>query len=206
MPTEVLVIGAGGHSKVVTEALLSSQPKARLIVADENVAKVGRTLLGKIFIEYLGDWSDFAGLCHVAIGNNRVRQKFGLKGKKEGKKLFTVVHPSACLSPTATVSNGCFIAAKVVIAAESEFGEGCIINHGAVVDHDCYIGSYSHIAPNATLCGGVIVGRGCLIGAGATILPMVKIGDGTVIGAGAVITGDVLNNQTYIGVPGKRVK
>jgi len=75
-----------------------------------------------------------------------------------------------------------------------------------VVDHDCCIGSYSHIAPNATLGGGVIVGQGCLVGAGATILPMVKIGDGSVIGAGAVITGDVLNNQTYIGVPGKQVK
>jgi len=206
MPTEVLVIGAGGHSKVVTEALQASQPMARLVVVDEDITKAGHTLLANIPIEYLGDWSDFAVLCHVAIGNNSVRQRCGLEAHKNGKKLFTVVHPSACLSPTATVSGGCFIAAKAVVAAESKLGEGCIINHCAVVDHDCCIGPYSHIAPHATLSGGVVVGQGCLIGAGAIILPMVKIGDGTVIGAGAVITGDVLNNKTYIGVPGKQVK
>jgi len=206
MPTEILVIGAGGHSKVVIEAFQASDPNNRLVLADEDMVKAGQTLLGKIPIGFLGDWSDFSELCHVARGNNSARQRCGLEAQKKGKKLFTVVHPSACLSPTAIVSDGCFIAAKTVVAAESKLGEGCIINHGAVVDHDCCIGPYSHIAPNATLGGGVIVGQGCLIGAGATILPMTKIGDGSVIGAGAVITGDVLNNQTYIGVPGKQVK
>lgn len=206
MPTEVLMIGAGGHSKVVIEALQASQPMARLVVADEDRTKAGHLLFGKMPIQYLQDWSAVGGLCHVAIGDNSSRKKCSLKAQKQGKSLLSVIHPNACLSPSAAVSDGCFIAAKAVVAAESRLGYGCIINHGAVVDHDCRIGAYSHVAPNATLGGGAVVGDGCFIGAGATVLPMVKIGNGAVIGAGAVITRDVTSNQTYIGVPGKQVK
>lgn len=80
-----------------------------------------------------------------------------------------------------------------------------IVNHGAVVDHDCVVGEFAHVAPNATLGGGVSVGRLSMVGAGATVLPGTRIGRGCIIGAGAVVRRDVPDGATVVGVPAKAI-
>ena len=203
MPTELLVIGAGGHAKVVIEANQATNPGCHIFLADQDILKEGKILLGNIPIRILGNWEALPEQYHVAIGDNQARQQVNIEAQEQGKQPFTIVHPDACVSPSASLESGVFVAAKAVIAAEAKIGEGCIINHGTIIDHDCCVGSYSHMAPNSTLSGGVQVGQGCLIGAGATLLPMVKIGDHVVVGAGAVVTCDVPDNQVVVGVPGR---
>jgi sugar O-acyltransferase (sialic acid O-acetyltransferase NeuD family) len=205
MPTELLVVGAGGHAKVVIEAILASSPEHCISVVDKDLSKTGQLLLGKFTIKLWGSSSKFSKLCHVGIGSNLVRRQLGGEALLQGGRLFTVVHPDAYLSPSAYLYDGCFVAAKAVVGAEAIIGGGSIINHGSVIDHDCRIGVYSHIAPNATLGGGVCVGEECLVGAGATILPMVEIGNNVVIGAGAVVTCNVPDHKIVVGVPGRYV-
>lgn len=205
MPTELLVIGAGGHAKVVIEAIQKKSDASRIVLADQDSTKEGKKMLGNISIKHLNYWAALPEQYHVAIGGNKERQQLSIVAQEQGKQPFTVVHPDASVSPSANLGGGCFVAAKVVIAAEAKIGEGCIINHGAVVDHDCQIGAYSHIAPNVTLGGDVEVGRECLIGAGAIILPMVKIGSQVIVGAGAVIISDIPDHQTVMGVPGRSI-
>ena len=205
MPTELLIIGAGGHSRVVIEAIQSKEPTRSVILADENRSKEGSKLLGNIPIRFLENWIGLPELYHIAIGNNRVRQQLGIKGQEYDKKFYTVIHPAACVSPSAHLGKGSFLAAMSVIAAEVKINEGCIVNHGAVIDHNCIIGSYSHISPSSTLGADVEVGDRCLIGAGATLLPTIKVGHDVVVGAGAVVTHDVLDNQTVVGVPARCV-
>lgn len=205
MPTEMLIIGAGGHSKVVIEALEASEVDTEIILTDHDDTKSGQFLFGAQLISKLQDWILLPDLFHVAVGNNCYRKKCFLEAREQGKKPVNIVHPKASISPSAKIENGGFVGATAVVSAEVYIGPGCIINHGVIVDHDCRVGSFSHIAPNATLGGGVVVGEECLIGAGATILPEIKIGDRAVIGAGAVILSDVPDGQTYIGVPGRQV-
>lgn len=205
MPTEILIIGAGGHSKVVIDALQVSKPETDFMVVDYDNSKAGWLIFGRVPVVLLDKWPQPHKLYHVAIGDNTIRKKCSLEAQKQGKKPITIFHSDASISTTSKISEGCFIAAKAIVAAESELGEGCIINHGAVVDHDCKVAPYSHIAPNVTIGGSVVIGEKCLIGAGSIILPSVKIGNQVVIGAGAVITRDVPDNQIMIGVPGKKV-
>jgi len=205
MPTDalILVFGAGGHAKVVVDAILSSGP-AELMVVDDAPKVAGQLLLGIP----IGVPSEAIGTCtrfHVAIGDNGTRQRKSAEIVGAGLRPFTVVHAEAKVSRSATVGAGAFLAASCVLGPEVALGTGVVINHGAVVDHDCSVGEFAHIAPNATLGGGVIVGRLSVVGAGATVLPGVRIGERCVIGAGAVVRRDVLDGTTVVGVPAREV-
>lgn len=197
----LIIIGAGGHSKVVVDAIECAQLNYTLQLCDDSPALLGTEIMGlsiqKIPIS-LEASTDFT---HIAIGNNRVRKLFG---EKLSPALFmTIIHPTAVISRHAHMSNGIFIAAQATLAPYCHIGKGCIINHGAIIDHDVSIGAYSHIAPNATLGGQVSIGEGVLIGANATILPGIQIGNGAIVGAGSVVTKHVADNTTVKGVPAR---
>ncbi|WP_330925635.1 acetyltransferase [Candidatus Sororendozoicomonas aggregata] len=206
MPTDVLIIGAGGHSKVVVEACLLSQAYSKLLIADESLDKVGTLLLGKYPIHLLNTVDKIPQYCHIAIGNNCIRQTLFDRINRHNTNFASIIHPKAVISISATVSSGCFIAAGVIVSSATIISDCCIINHGAVVDHDCFVGCFSHIAPNATLCGGVKIGRCVLIGAGSVVLPNISIQDNAVIGAGAVVTSNVSEGETVMGIPGTAIK
>ena len=188
---KLYVVGAGGHAKVVLDALGQiGEPSGCVVVRDDRTV-TGNNLLGYP-VEYpaISDKVRL-GSVHVAIGCCLTRRKLCNEAKSLGANLFSVHHPKADISSLSVIQDGCFIASLSIVAAHAEIAEGTIVNHGAVVDHDCRIGRYCHVAPNATLCGGVVVGDGVLIGAGATVLPGVSIGEGAKIGAGVVLKENV---------------
>lgn len=205
MPTDILIIGAGGHAKVVIEACNLSNPNTQIAVVDQSPDKVGIFLLGRYQVDLLDTSKKLPSHFHVAIGSNSAREILCKLNLAMNSSLIPIVHPCAILSPSAVIGAGSFIAAGSVVSSDAVIHEGCIINHGSVIDHDCHIGRFTHVAPNATVCGGVHIGEGCLIGAGAIILPMVSIGRNAVIGAGAVIKADVPAYKTVVGVPGKQI-
>jgi acetyltransferase-like isoleucine patch superfamily enzyme len=85
-------------------------------------------------------------------------------------------------------------------------GIHCVINHGAIIDHDCRVGDFSHVAPGVILGGGVKVGRGVLVGAGAVILPGMVVGDYAVIGAGSVVVGNIDSSAVVAGNPARIIQ
>ncbi|TCS35101.1 sugar O-acyltransferase (sialic acid O-acetyltransferase NeuD family) [Paucimonas lemoignei] len=198
----IFLVGAGGHGKVVLDALIRSDVAIdKICILDSNTALLGKELCGlKINIPIIQNGLE-QGEFHIAIGNGKIRQNLYLQLLGIGSMPLSVIHPDAVVSRFSTIGLGSFIAARAIIAPAAEIGEGSIINHGAVVDHDCTVGSFSHVAPNVTLGGAVKVGARVLIGAGANILPNIKIGDDAVIGAGAVVLNDIAAGETYVGVP-----
>lgn len=194
-------MGAGGHAKVVADAVLAAARGAALTVADENAELAGRVLLGSLVIQSAAQALQPLGEFHVAVGSNAAREGITQRCIDAGMQPRSVMHPGASVSPFAAVAAGSFVAARAVIGPDATVGQGCIVNHGAVVDHDCMVGDFSHIAPNATLGGGVRIGKRVLIGAGATILPNVHIGDDCIVGAGAVARGNLRAGGVYVGVP-----
>jgi sugar O-acyltransferase (sialic acid O-acetyltransferase NeuD family) len=205
MPTDhILLLGAGGHAKVVLDALLlTGFVRADIDVADDSVALHGRDFVGAPVLQP----ADCAGQrFHVTIGVPRARERVFQRLQAAGRLPLNVVHPKASVSPLAALGRAVFVAAQAVVGPAARLGDSVIVNHGAVVDHDCVVGAFSHIAPNATLGGNVRIGRRVLVGAGATILPGVEVGDDSIIGAGAVVTGTVGAGGTWIGVPASRLQ
>lgn len=204
MRTEkVCIIGAGGHARVVADALLAGEASlANLCFADDDPRMHGRMLLGAPVIGAVAAVT--AGMnFHVAIGAAPVRERLQRQLIAAGARPLTVVHPRAIVSPHARIGAGAFIAASAIVAPLAQLGEGVIVNHGAIVDHDCEIEAWSHVAPHATLGGAVRIGAGVLVGAGATVLPGIRVGARATIGAGAVVVGDVPENIAVAGVPAR---
>lgn len=193
------IYGAGGHGKVVLDAMQASGVQCSGFVDDKALS----TWAGLSVYCLSNVSSENAIYLHLAIGSCKARE---IIASKLGRaKFFTVRHPAAVVAKTATVGIGAFLAAQSVVAPDAAIGRHCIINHGAVVDHDCTVGDFSHIAPQCSLGGGVKVGQGVLIGAGAVVLPGLVIGDYAVIGAGAVVTKNVVSGVTLVGNPAKSI-
>lgn len=206
MPTDLMIVGAGGHAKVVIEALFDGGADFRILAGDQDRHRHGDVLIGRVPVVHLGEWREAPSRIHIAIGDNEIRQTLYREALQSDKELVSIIHPGARVSSYCVIGAGSFVAAAALVAVEAELGVACIVNHAAVVDHDCRIGGFTHIGPNATLGGGVQVGRGCLIGAGATLLAGVRVGDNAVIGAGSVVIADIKDGQTVVGVPAKHVK
>ncbi|MDP3270020.1 MAG: acetyltransferase [Legionella sp.] len=201
MHTDFLkIVGCGGHSRVVLDAISLSSHKYHVSLCDSNKDLLGQEFCGLFIDSTMDSLIDFIGYAHVAIGNNPVRRTV-FKLINDNTSLLSIIHPSALIAKSAVVEEGSFIAARAVLAPDCYIGKGCIVNHGAVIDHEVRVGAFSHIAPNSTLGGNVVIGEGVLVGAGAVILPGIQVGDGAIIGAGAVVIHDVKENTQVMGVP-----
>lgn len=201
MLTNLQVIGAGGHAKVVIDAWCLAGRDIESVY-DNDPNKQGIVLLKKVAVALLTD--DFhAHYVHIAVGNNSIRQRLADKHLAKHGRYVTVQHPLASVSAFSQIAEGVFIASGATVAAEAQIGRGAIINHGAVIDHDCTVGDFAHIAPNATLGGAVTIGQRTLIGAGAVVLPGINIGNDVIVGAGAVVTHNIDNGLQVKGIPAR---
>ena len=189
--------GASGHCKVVLESFVASGGAVTGIIDDNHEVK---SLLS-YKVSYGYEAARFGNALYiVSIGDNCIRKRISESIRQEFGR---VIHPGSTISHSAIIGNGSVVMAGVIMNAGSSAGKHVILNTGCIVDHDCVISDFVHVAPNATLCGGVFIGEGTHIGAGATLIQNVKIGKWAVIGAGAVVTSDVPDYAVAVGVPAK---
>jgi sugar O-acyltransferase (sialic acid O-acetyltransferase NeuD family) len=197
----LIVLGAGGHARVLIEALLSrgNRPSA---VTDRDCARVG-TLLGGVPITGLDEdilrmRMDQVELAN-GLGNRASRSDSGLSRRRDLFQRFTALgyafpvisHASAVIASNASLGEGAQIMAGAIIQPAARIGRNVLVNTRAVVEHDCQIGDHAHIAPGAVLCGAASVDEGAHVGAGAIVLGGIRVGAGSVVAAGAVVARNV---------------
>jgi len=207
MSDQLVVFGAGGHAKVVVEAVLAQSRGREIILLDDCNESQKRSIFG---IPVSGTRRELKTLIGtpiaLAIGNNKPRAQLIEWLRNHGHIIETVVHPSAVVAPSVTVGAGTFVSAGAVVVAEARVGAAAIINTAASVDHDCVIGEAAHVAPGAHLCGNVQIGARVLVGVGCSIRPGVSVCDDVVLGAGAVVIRDIDSPGTYVGNPARFLK
>lgn len=205
--TSVAVLGAGGHGKVVADAIRCADANATIVFFDgkwpQQIMLNKWQVHGRIEDFYRVKESYDAAV--VAIGNNSVRAEIVGECLKNAVVMARVVHPSAVVSVEASVSEGVMILAGAIINIDAQIGRGVIVNTGACVEHDVIVGDFAHVCPRAAVAGGAKIGKAAWIGIGATVKQGVEVGEGAIIGAGAVVISDVPPGEIWIGVPAEKL-
>lgn len=210
MTINIIILGAGGHARVLISALKLSKTDI-MGITDLLPNKVndhinGISVLGKddIILKYSPD-SILLVNAIGSVSSPEKRKDIYNKFKNYGYSFMTVVHPSATIVNEVKLGEGVQIMASSIIQTGCVIGDNSIVNTGAIVDHDCVIGAHVHVAPGAVLSGGVEVAAMVHIGTGATIIQGIKIGEGSIVGAGAVVIKDIPSGKKVAGNPAKEI-
>jgi len=207
---EVVIIGAGGHGRVVLDILMQAGASRPVAFLDNNDRIHGRRVDGLPvrggldLLPHLRD--DGITKAIIAIGDNGVRRGIARTVESAGFELVNAIHPSARLATNVTLGRGLVIAAGATVCAHAQIGDYAILNTGCIVDHESMIGMATHVCPGVRLAGHVVVESGAFVGIGATVIQNVRIGFESVVGAGAVVIKDVPPMTTVVGVPARPIK
>lgn len=206
MQKEIIILGAGGHAKVIAESIVKSN---NIIVGflDDNPNIQGKEIFqGKKIIGKISDSYKYKDKYFViGIGDNEVRRK--LSEKYNDLKWYTVIHPSSVITNDVEIGEGTVIMPGVVINPGTKIGKHCIVNTSVTIDHDGIIEDYVHISPGTHLAGNVTIKQGTWLCIGAIVINNITIAENNVIGAGSVVVKNIdKSNGTYVGVPTKKIK
>jgi len=199
------ILGASGHGKVVADAALAAGWDEVHFFDDSWPERRhnGNWPIAGAFTEMTNGLGHTYDSAVVAIGQNETRLARAAALKSAGVPLATLIHPSATISPHASVGEGTVIFAGVVVNVDVLVGQCCIINTSATVDHDCELADGVHLSPGVHLGGNVVVGRASWLGIGACVRHGIRIGSNVVVGAGAAVVDDLQDNNCVVGVPAK---
>ncbi len=206
MSAEVVILGAGGHARVVADALSLSRPQTRVIghlalePAPDDAPELGAWLGSDL------EGAEISTDTLIAIGIGYVdaagaQRRADLVEAIDDSRLLTIVHPRASIAGAVSLGAGAFVGAGAVVGVGTTIGRAAIINSSASVDHDCVVGANAHIGPGVVMSGGVTVGEATLVGVGAVVRQGVIIGDHAVVGAGSVVVSKVASGSIVFGVP-----
>jgi sugar O-acyltransferase (sialic acid O-acetyltransferase NeuD family) len=213
MKVVCIVLGGGGHARVLINSMLVSEAAFTYGVLDADRSLWGQNVFG---VPILGN-DDLLpelieqGVNHFvvglgSVGSNTLRARLFSVGLSWSLKPLTVRHPSTICSQWAEVGAGSQLMPGSIINAGAKLGVNVIINSGALVEHGCIIGAHAHIATGAKLLGDVRVGAGAHIGAGAAVRQGLSIGNNSIVGMGAVVLRDVPPRTIMIGVPARKLR
>lgn len=211
MNKKIILLGGGGHAKVILESLQAKSSQVAGIIAPRE-SDIAPSLQN---YPWLGD--DFALQQHYSstdillingigqVPGSTVRSRVYRFFKESGYIFEKIIHPTAILASDASLEEGVQMMAGVIVQPAARIGENTILNTRVSVDHDCVIGRDVHLSPGAILAGGVTVEDGVFIGAGAVVIEGIRIGRDSIIGAGAVVITDIPPYSRYAGVPAKEM-
>ena len=203
---EVVIAGYSGHAFVVADAAISAGIN---LTQYTDKKESERNPFDLKYIGFESETGFFDNTIYqdfiLGIGDNRIREKiYNLLGAKKVNAL-NVIHPSSQISKHVSIGKGNFISKNTGINSLVTIEDACIINTGAIIEHECFIGKASHIGPGAVLAGNVSVGERSFIGANTVIKEGVSIGKDVIIGAGSVVLKDVADGEKIVGNPAKRI-
>ena len=202
MSKKLVIIGASGHGKVIADIALRNGYEIVGFLDDNDALK---EIVGFPVLVGVSEIPRYQMECEfiIAIGSNQIREMIA---KQYAVKWAILIHPTAVIGMDVQIEVGTVVMANAVINPSARIGKHCIINTGAVIEHDNFLQDYVHVSPNATLAGTVHVGERVHVGVGVCVKNNTSIAADVTIGAGAAVVKDITEAGVYVGVPTRRMR
>ncbi len=204
MVKRLLLVGGGGHCGSVLDSVLAAGLYDDIGIIDYEKSKIsGVPVVGtdedlpRLKKE---GWTD-AFVSMGSVGNTAIRRRLYTMLKEIGFAIPTIIDPASTLARDVVINEGCFVGKQAVINSGVIAGICGIVNTGAIIEHNCILGAFSHVSPGAIICGQVIIGDDSHIGAGSVIRQQITIGKHVLIGAGSVVVCDMAEGVKAYGNP-----
>ena len=167
---KVIIIGTGGHAKVVFDGILKTDDKV-IGFMDELSDK--HTFMG---LPVYHSFSELDKNCFyvVEIGNNKVRERFDAYNLN----WYTFIHPTAVIGRHAIINSG------AIIEHDCNIGDYVHVSPHATICGTCNIGNKTWIGAGATIINNTNITSNVIIGAESTVIKDVNK-PGTYVGSPA---------------------
>jgi sugar O-acyltransferase (sialic acid O-acetyltransferase NeuD family) len=116
-----------------------------------------------------------------------------------------VIHPSARVSPLASIGHNVLVMAGVVITSNAVIGDHVCVLPNTVIHHDTRIGDWSLVGSNVTVAGSTVIGENCYIGSGSRLMNGLTIGAGSLVGLGSNVIRDLKAGSKVAGNPARNI-
>lgn len=196
----IVVIGGGGHASVLVDILRTQERNILAVVCPDDISQ--RSVFANIqHLKQDDDVLQFSPDEILLVNGIGMLPKSNLKRNlnqyylSHGYQFETVIADSAQVSSFAVVEPGAQVFAGAIVQAGAIVGVHSVINSGVIIEHDCNIGRYNHIAPRATLCGQVTTQDNVYVGAGSTVIQNIELEQSSIVGAGAIVTKNLTSQQ-----------
>ena len=207
-PKTYILLGAGGSAKSVID-ILSTQSDSIIGILDDDVSLHGtlfydHEVLGSIDEIFTENNRHRFDEVIVSIGsreNTTIRRLLFERLKAHNIVVGQVVSPSAYLSPTAVLGEGCIVMPNAIINSGVILSDNIFVHSGTVIEHDCRVSSHAFLSPGVVLAGYVHIGEGAFIGAGTVVNTDINIGKNATVGSGSVVIRNVPDNVVIYGSP-----
>jgi sugar O-acyltransferase (sialic acid O-acetyltransferase NeuD family) len=204
---QVYIFGYSGHAFVVIESMMALGFEI-MGYFDYEEAKINPYQIPYLGFEKSVDVKRIVRNAFVfpTVGDNHIRMKIVQLFEEYELKECIVIDPTAAVSTTAQIAKSTYIGKQTAVNACAIIGKGVIVNTSAVVEHECQVADFVHLAPKSVLLGNVKVGKQTFCGANSVTKQGVTIGSHNTIGAGAVMLKSTQANETWVGVPAKCIQ
>ncbi|MGO8787565.1 MAG: NeuD/PglB/VioB family sugar acetyltransferase [Terriglobia bacterium] len=207
----ILVVGGGGHAKVVISILRKLKHYRILGYTDvkDNGQVAGIPHLGsdrEVAALSVGPKKLNVVLAVGQVGLGKLRYELWTRLNSSPLSFPLIVSPEAIVNEGVSGGEGAIVMDGAVVNIGAAIGRGAIVNTNSTIEHDVVLADWVHVAPGATISGGATVGRFSMIGAGATVIEGIEIAPECVVGAGATVVDDLTEPGVYVGTPARRIK
>jgi sugar O-acyltransferase (sialic acid O-acetyltransferase NeuD family) len=209
MMRQAVVVGTGGHCRVVLSLLAACGDHEVVGLVDLELQRAGEVIMGVPVIGAADCLEGFRGRTDLdvflALGANETRLAWWHSARNLGLSLPNLVSPRAVIDSRARLGGANVVCAMAFIGPEAVLGDNNLVNTAAVVEHEAVVGSHCHLAPSSTVAGRSRIGDGCFVGAGATVIDYVELAPGITVGAGGTVVRTITEpGGVYVGTPAKR--
>lgn len=216
MTAQLLILGAGGNSFSIVDAVESlngraTEPAFRILgflddlPGNRNSLVAGYPVLGPI--ELAAEYPDCLFVNGISsVDSFRKRKEIVARTGAAPSRFATIIHPSAVVSPRAAVGKGCVILAGSVVGPGAILEDHVLVLEGSTIDHFSNLKPYVTLSAGVVVLGSVHIGEGAFVGGGSSIAPFVKIGAGALVGMGSAVIRDVGAGTVVAGNPARELR